>query len=101
MHISPVQVAFRGFCLDLADARILDCIHQGLSAGRVKRPAFTRWPGSEPISVQIGESHLLSWRRQFEEGVSVDIPDETARALDDILGVPVIPHRSPAPPGET
>lgn len=88
MHISPVHVAFRGFHFNLPDARILDCIHQGLSAGRVKRPAFTRWPGNEPISVQIGESHLVNWRRQFEDGVSVDIPDETARALDDILGVP-------------
>ena len=101
MHISPVHVAFRGFHFNLPDGRILDCIHQGLSAGRVKRPAFTRWPGNEPISVQIGESHLVNWRRQFEDGVSVDIPDETARALDDILGVPDIAPRSPAPPGET
>lgn len=101
MHITPVQVAFRGFHFDFPDTRILASIRQGLSAGRVKRPAFTRWPGSEPISVQIGESHLESWRRQFEEGVSVHVPEEVTETLDEILGVPVIPAGSPAPPGET
>ncbi len=88
MDISPVQVAFRGFQCDLPDARILNCIQQELIAGRVKRLAFTRWPGGEPISVHIGESHLTNWRRQYDEGVSVNIPADVSEKLDDILGVP-------------
>ena len=88
MDISPVQVAFRGFHYDLLDARILKCIQQALNAGRVKRLAFTRWPGGEPISVHIGESHVTNWRRQYDEGVSVDVPADVSGNLDDILGVP-------------
>ena len=99
MDITPVQVAYRGFQCDLSDERILNCIRRALNEGKAKRPPFTRWPGGEPISVHIGESHLTNWRRQYQEGANVDIPDETARQLDDILGVPVIPPRSPAPPG--
>ena len=88
MDISPVQVAFRGFHCDLPDVRILNCIQQALKDGRVKRLAFTRWPGGEPISVHIGESHLTNWRRQYDEGVNVDVPGDVTEKLDDILGVP-------------
>ncbi|MDE3257358.1 MAG: hypothetical protein OYM47_05955 [Gemmatimonadota bacterium] len=87
MNISPVQVAYRGFQCDLSDARILNCIRRALKLGRVKRPPFTRWPGGEPISVHIGESHLANWRRQFEGGEKVDLPAELKEELNDILGV--------------
>ena len=89
MDIAPVQVAYRGFQYDLSDARILNCIQRGLNQGRVKRPPFTRWPGGEPISVQFGDSHLTNWRRQYEEGVRVDIPEELNEELNDVLGVPL------------
>ncbi len=88
MNIFPVHAAFRGFQCDLPDARILNCIQQALNAGKLKRPSFTRWPGGEPISVHVGESHLTNWRRQYHEGVNVDIPAHAAQELDDILGVP-------------
>ncbi len=87
MNISPVQVAYRGFQCDLSDARILNRIQRALNEGRVKRPPFTRWPGGEPISVHIGESHLANWRRQFEGGEKVDLPAELKEELNDILGV--------------
>lgn len=87
MDVTPVQVAFRGFRRDLSNARILNRIQRALNAGRVKRPPFTRWPGGEPISVHVGESHLTNWRRQYDEGVRVDVPEDAARALDDILGI--------------
>ena len=87
MDVTPVQVAFRGFRRDLSNARILNRIQRALNAGRVKRPPFTRWPGGEPISVHVGESHLTSWRRQYDEGVRVDVPEDAARELDDILGI--------------
>ncbi len=87
MDISPVQVAFRGFQYDLSRVRILNCIQKALNAGKLKRPAFTRWPGGEPITVHIGETHLTNWRRQYEEGAKVDIPTGAGETLDEILGV--------------
>ena len=88
MGITPVQVAYRGFQCGLSNARILNHIHRALNEGRVNRPPFTRWPGGDPISVQFGESHLTNWRRQYEDGMSVDLPAELTEELNDILGVP-------------
>ncbi len=87
MNIAPVQVAYRGFQCNLSDDRILNCIQRALHTGRVKRPPFTRWPGGEPISVHIGESHLTNWRRQYQEGAKVNIPEKLTEELNDILGI--------------
>lgn len=87
MDIAPVQVAYHGFQCSLSDERILNRIQRALNAGRVKRPPFTRWPGGEPISVHIGESHLANWRRQFQDGAKVDIPAEMTEELNEILGI--------------
>ncbi|MDE3001483.1 MAG: hypothetical protein OXU79_20595 [Gemmatimonadota bacterium] len=87
MDITPAQVAYRGFQCDLSNERILNSIQRALNAGRVNRPPFTRWPGGEPISVHIGESHLANWRQQFEEGANVEIPAEMTEELNEILGM--------------
>ena len=86
-QIFPVHIACRGFQHNLPTHWIMDSIKQALRTGTARRSAYTLWPSGEPIMVSITEYHLNVWRRQYDEGIRLELPEDLLEDIDEILGV--------------
>lgn len=93
--IYPAHIAVRGFQHNLPTSWIMDAITRALQTGAARRPGYTVWPSGEPLVVTITAEHLDMWRRQYEGGARLELPEDLVDEIDRILGV-----KRPAPSGQ-
>lgn len=85
--IYPTHIAVRGFQHNLPTNWIMDSIRRALQAGAARRLSFTVWPSGEPIVVTVTAEHLALWRRQYDAGDRLELPEDLLEDIDRILGV--------------